>query len=123
MLEKLVFGMLYLTGGLLGLRGILLFYRAIKNRQFDLALLMFGIFLMVATAVLPLNETWKNYFYIGFGVCFVIFYIVFMFGDFILHGSLKDRLFIFFGILSLVLILLFGSKIHLPDWFGYIPTI
>ncbi len=122
MLETVTFGLLYLGGGLLALRGVLLLYRAIKERDFAGAFLMIGLFLFTATALFPFNETVKNYLYIAFGVCFLAFYIPTMFGDTILRGSLKNRLIFFFGILMLVLTLLFGSKIHLPDWVSYIPT-
>lgn len=124
-LENLTYFFLYAGGFFLVLRGLLLLIRAINNRQIGGVFFMIGGFLILICNFISYKSPWYNYLLVAIGVCFFIFYIDVMKEGF-LEWSFRKK--VSFSVLVALLLLmflllyLFRSEIHWPEFFSYIPT-
>ncbi len=103
--------------------GIILFRRAVKRQDMDLALaILLGLYAIIL-AILPVRHPWWNYLGIGWGALMAVFIVKVYFGGIIRQGTAKQKILMLAGIVFLVLIVIFAPYITLPVWMDYIPAV
>lgn len=120
-LENLAYFLLFIGGYFLVLRGLFIMFREIKDRQIGGVFFMIAGFLILAWNFISYKSIWYNYILIAIGLCLLVFFVD-MWKDVFMKWNYKQKIFFILILLLILLTVLFGSKIHLPEFFSYIPT-
>jgi|WetSurMetagenome_2_1015567.scaffolds.fasta_scaffold1282017_1 hypothetical protein len=103
--------------------GVLMLRHTIQRRNFDLALAIFIALYAIILAFLPVDHYLWNYLGIGYGFLFLVFFMKVVFGDIIMKGSIKERIYLVLGIILIVAVLILARYTTPPAFFDYIPVI
>lgn len=104
------------------LTGLLYFRDAVHRRDFDLAMAILLVLYGIVLVLLPVDYYLWNYFGIGFAILFFAFVLKAYFGDIMMTGSIKQKIFVILCLIILLLIIIFTPYIKFPAFFDYIPA-